>query len=133
MYQAIPVDIRTSARHGGFVLLENFHFEQGELQVRVFAPGTGDEAQLTFSDVVGFAMREDLFGPPFRPEGSEETRPRDEGFFHAASDESMAETTRAAPQMGAHKQFRLSLREHELTFVAGPDYQIKVEAKRPAS
>ena len=133
MFQTIPTGIRTSKAHGGLVLLESFHFEAGDLTVRVFAPGSGDGAEMRFSDVVGFSMREDLFGPPARPEGLDEPARRDTGFFQATEAGAMAATTRRAPEMGAHKQYRLSLREHQLSFVAGPDYEIKLGADAPAN
>ena len=132
MFETIPTGIRTSKAHGGFVLLDSFAFAQGDLTVRVFAPGSGDAGELRFSDVVGFSMREDLFGPPVRPVGSDEPKLKAEGFFQTAGDTPMAEATRAAPEMGAHRQYRLSLREHELSFVAGPEYEIRVEAAAPA-
>ena len=133
MFETIPTRLRTSAKHGDFVLLESFHFEHGDLVVRVFAPGAGDGAEIRFSDVVGFSMREDLYGPPVRPAGFEEPKSERLGFFQMAEVGPMADTTRAAPDMGAHKHYRLRLREHELSFVAAPDYQIKVEAPAPAN
>ncbi|MDU8926590.1 hypothetical protein RXV86_04255 [Alisedimentitalea sp. MJ-SS2] len=132
MFETIPVDIRTSALHGNFILLESFHFEHGELVVRIFAPGSGDCGELRFSDVVGFTMREDLYGPPARPAGYEEPKTDRQGFFQTAHASPMADTTRAAPEMGEHQHYRLQLREHELSFVASPNYQIKVEAETPA-
>ena len=80
MFETIQTALRTSASHGGFVLLESFHYEAGDLTVRVFAPGSGDGAEMRFSDVVGFSMREDLFGPPVRPAGAGEPG-RGGGFF----------------------------------------------------
>ena len=133
MFETIPVEIRTSAQHGGFVLLESYHFEHGDLTVHVFAPGSGDSGELRFSDVVGFTMREDLYGPPVRPAGFDEPKPHPQGFFQTAQETPMADTTRATPDMGAHKHYRLSLREHELSFVAGPDYEIDVAPAGPAN
>ena len=134
MFENIPTDLRTSATHGDFVLLESFHFEHGDLVVQVFAPGSGDGAAFRFSDVVGFTMREDLYGPPVRPAGYEEPKSDRLGFFQTASASPMADTTRAVPEMGAHQHFRLQLREHELSFVASPDYQIEIApAKIPVN
>ncbi|MDQ2088283.1 hypothetical protein [Marimonas arenosa] len=144
MFETIPTGIRTSKAHGGFVLLESFRFEAGDVTVRVFAPGSGDAGELRFSDVIGFTMKEDVFGSDGGQITREDVEPQTDrtgrpGFFQRASASPTMRAIRAAvpPPFGdsveEHQHYRLHLREHELSFVAGPDYEIKVEAKAPAN
>ena len=137
MFEAIETQLTFSPKHGSFVLLEGYSFQNGTLNVRLRSAGAGDGLTLHFTNVIGLTMSEDVFGS----DGGQITRESVEtedhgavmpnGFFWSSATAPKIRAVRdrvPAPfddRVKDHKLFLLSLREHELSFVAHKAFEIE--------
>ena len=131
MFEAISPPLYTQPEHGGFVLLESFGFQKNKLTIQCRAGGNSDGLKMLFEDVIGLTMAEDVFGSGGGQITHEDlakedcdvpTMPR--GWFWSSSSSPSLQTVRDAvpppfsDTIEHHKQFLMSQREHELSFVA---------------
>ncbi|MEP2717241.1 hypothetical protein [Pseudophaeobacter sp.] len=137
MFEAIETQLTLSPKHGSFVLLEGYSFQNGTLNVQLRSAGLGDGLTLHFTNVIGLTMSEDVFGSDGGQITRESVDTEDDGavlpngFFWSSA---TAPTIRAvrdtvpAPfddRVKDHKLFLLSLRELELSFVAHKAFEIE--------
>ncbi|MQQ06964.1 hypothetical protein GFB49_00700 [Epibacterium sp. SM1979] len=136
MFEAIETNLKLSAEHGRFVVLESYAFERGTLTVHLRSAGLDDGLKLRFSDVIGLTMSEDVFGS----DGGQITREslqdapmanQPKGFFNRSTTsptiQAIFDAVKAPfdDSVRDHQLFLLSLREHELSFVAHKEFEIE--------
>jgi len=137
MFEAIETQLTLSPKHGSFVLLEGYSFQNGTLNVRLRSAGAGDGLTLHFTNVIGLTMSEDVFGSDGGQITRESVDTEDDGavmpdgfFWSSATAPTICAVRDTVPapfddRVKDHKLFLLSLREHELSFVAHKAFEIE--------
>ncbi len=135
-FESIPFDLPTQARHGGFVLLDKYSFESGDLTVGVCPAGRVEPVlEFKYENVIGLTMKENVFGC----DGGQITRGdlpdatqaefRRRSFLFLSRDSQTFKFIRGKvpdsfrDSIDKHVHYHLTLREHELDFIASEAYE----------
>ncbi|MEL7468106.1 MAG: hypothetical protein AAFN27_06615 [Pseudomonadota bacterium] len=128
MFEEIELPIREPS-HGHF-LLERYVFQDGELTVDVRPFRQSRRARITFSNVIGLTMMEDVFGCDGGQITLDDQASKPTGLSSSDSSETLTKVKRVPePFVGSvadHRHYWLNLREYQISLVATAEPEIEL-------